>query len=481
MTLLVLIAALMLAPPSQNMLKNPGFNEGLAGWVSEGAVSTAGAASIRLGPGKAAVRQRYAVPGLRILYVAARMTGKGALLRLQCFNSGNRQVFEATAQPDAKHLAGIYTKTQAFTKYVVVSLENADPGGTVEAGDAVLNDDDRDRVEHPCTIDQAALMRPIWTGGRVLNESVLLLSRDGGPFSGKLMFRPTRVLAVSSPERGREYVQGRDFVVRGDRIEALPGSDIPTMRASEFATGQFPWTDLSGRHVFVTYEHSDTWTGPLPERQGNLLPRTLGLLRRRAPVTIAALGDSITLGMFCSGFRNVPPYQPPWVNLFADALGRSYHDPKIKVYNAAVGGTTSDWGLQVAPDCIGALKPDLVIVAFGMNDFWSNSPAVFRKNIEGIMAEVRSQAPHAEFVLVSSIEFNADYTNDPTYVANLKGYAPELAALKGPGVGFLDMTRMSDALYKAKSPEDLQTDPMHPDDFFARWYAQGLIETLKTQ
>jgi hypothetical protein len=37
------------------------------------------------------------------------------------------------------------------------------------------------------------------------------------------------------------------------------------------------------------------------------------------------------------------------------------------------------------------------------------------------------------------------------------------------------MYALSKALYEAKKPADLITDPMHPNDFLARWYAQGLV------
>ena len=46
------------------------------------------------------------------------------------------------------------------------------------------------------------------------------------------------------------------------------------------------------------------------------------------------------------------------------------------------------------------------------------------------------------------------------------------------GVRLLYMTELTDYLYKAKAAKDLMSDPMHPDDFLARWYAQGLVAML---
>jgi hypothetical protein len=41
------------------------------------------------------------------------------------------------------------------------------------------------------------------------------------------------------------------------------------------------------------------------------------------------------------------------------------------------------------------------------------------------------------------------------------------------------MTAITEGLYKHVRAKDLLADPMHPDDFLARWYAQGLVETVK--
>ncbi len=71
--------------------------------------------------------------------------------------------------------------------------------------------------------------------------------------------------------------------------------------------------------------------------------------------------------------------------------------------------------------------------------------------------------------------FDPEYTNEAVYRDHLRGYATELHSLVGAGVALLDMTAISDALYAAKRQRDLATDPMHPDDFLSRWYAQGLV------
>jgi hypothetical protein len=57
-------------------------------------------------------------------------------------------------------------------------------------------------------------------------------------------------------------------------------------------------------------------------------------------------------------------------------------------------------------------------------------------------------------------------------------YAKKLKAMTGPGVQFVDMTAISEWVYAAKKPDDCLNDPLHPNDYFARWYAQSVVAAL---
>lgn len=468
-------------------LANPGFENGLEGWEAKGSahVSTdtpiAGKASLVFGPHPGSVRQRYAVSGLRILYFGAKLDAESpdvkAQLRLECFDPRGRRLMNLTAGPDAKKAAAIYLKTHAFTASVVVSIETRGKG-RAKADEVVLQDDDRNRIEHEPKVDLDEATRPFWEGDRVADESVLLLSTKGAPASGRLLFPPTKIVSLHDAHGTKTYLEGKDFRVDGQTIVALSGSAIPTMSDTEFATGEYPWTRLDGRHVFVTYDHASHWTGPIPPSAGDLLPATRAKLRAKRPLTVVAYGDSITLGINVSGFLNVPPYLPPWPSLAVHRLAKQYGTNGIKLYNAALGGMTSQWARDNAKDVVASLKPDLVFVAFGMNDFWSLTPELFRKNMEATLNAIRATRPGCEFVLIAPMKFDPAYTTEATYVNNLAGYADELRKLQGPGVAVLDMTALTDALYRAKSAKDLTTDPMHPDDFLGRVYAQAMAAVL---
>jgi lysophospholipase L1-like esterase len=139
---------------------------------------------------------------------------------------------------------------------------------------------------------------------------------------------------------------------------------------------------------------------------------------------------------------------------------------------------TSQWGKDFAQRMVVSLQPDLVLIAFGQNDFWSVSANSFATNITDIIHTIRAQNPKAEFLLISPLRFDPTYTTNSEYWNAVGGYAKKLKAMTGPGMQFVDMTAISEWVYAAKKPKDCMNDPLHPNDYFARWYAQSLVAAL---
>src|SRR5262249_39049175 len=124
------------------------------------------------------------------------------------------------------------------------------------------------------------------------------------------------------------------------------------------------------------------------------------------------------------------------------------------------------------------LNPDLVLVAFGQNDFWSASADSFANNITNIITTVRNKNPQTEFLLISTMRFDPAYTTNTQYWKAVGDYAAKLKAMAGPGVAFVDLTAISEWVYAAKKPKDCVNDPLHPNDYLARWYAQSAVAAL---
>jgi lysophospholipase L1-like esterase len=479
-------------PP--NALINSEFELGLDGWRKQGNVDVVshtaqtGKTGARIGPTAGALQQTVRVGALRIVYFGVTLGTSAAdiegIVCVRCYDSGHKLVMEQKQPIDAKQAAlgstkpGIYFKTHGRTAYIVASVEK-EPGaeGFIYLNSAQLNvTEEASKHEPACSLDE--YMHPFWKGNDVCDETVLMLAKDGKPATGALMYTPRRIISVRSLSPPRKYVPGRDYTVSGNVITCTPNSRLPVMRNIDFEAGDLKWFDLAGKHVLVTYTHEDIWHGRVSTYQGSRLPHTMSKLAARSPLVIAATGDSITLGTGTSGVLGRPPFMPTWAELFVRRVRQLYgytaRNRGIRLYNTALGGTTSDWGRESVASAVASLKPDLVLIAFGMNDFWWMPADRFRDNVSAIMNEVRSKSPNAEFVLVASTRFDPAYALDPQYQARLASYTPALRSLTGQGIVLLDMDAISGALAAAKKPKDLLSDPLHPNDFLARWYAQSM-------
>ena len=119
-------------------------------------------------------------------------------------------------------------------------------------------------------------------------------------------------------------------------------------------------------------------------------------------------GDSIAMGLNASGMTGSLPYLPGWGDLIVRKLRQSYSST-ITFKNPSVSGVTSEWGKTNVASLVTQENPDLVIIAFGMNDGTGGvPPETFKNNIAAIMADVKTGNPNAEFILVAPMLPNAE-------------------------------------------------------------------------
>jgi hypothetical protein len=326
-------------------------------------------------------------------------------------------------------------------------------------------------------------MKPFWHSDTIYNETVLLYSAGGGAAYGRLLFQPDRILSVRSFGLDTTYREGTDYLVSDRTITRLAGSRMPFRADSSFDKKDLAWYNLQSQWVVVTYTHHDKWEGLVPGYKGDQLPRTTGRLNAGRPVTIVAYGMSITRGFNVSGYDGVAPFMPSYMDLFVDGLRRRHRGAAVRLYNAGLPGSTVAWGAQYVQQYVNPLHPDLVVIDFGMNDFWRMPPAEFGDSVRSIIRQVRAVRPATEFLLLANMKFDPDYVSDTDsnkafYTGNLAGYRGELMSMQGPGVVMMDMTTLSDAIYRRKKAKDCIINPLHPNDYLARWYAQGMLALL---
>lgn len=339
---------------------------------------------------------------------------------------------------------------------------------------------------------------PFWKSSTMVGESVLFVkAEDGKPVTGRLLFTPTKILTVQSSSGTITYQPGKDYIFRsGSRTLTLPeGSSIPVATEKQLTpplgTQPFslrrrdgkgdilfaPTHEYADMQVVVSYEHKKSeWKLPSPRFATRELPRTLHKLKSGQPLNIIFFGDSITVGGNASKLSNVPPFMPPYPDLVIQSLKRTYKS-EITYKNLSVGGMTAAWGVQNIAQ-VAAEKPDLVVLAWGMNDSSGGRPLHdFMADIQGQIEAVRKLQPNAEFILVSSMLPNADcnWANPPLILA----YRDALQKLTGPGVALADLSAVWEEILKSKTYLDFTGNGVnHPNDFGHRLYAQTLSALL---
>jgi acyl-CoA thioesterase-1 len=342
-------------------------------------------------------------------------------------------------------------------------------------------------------------LAPFWRATEIREPLFFIRGTHGELPKCQLLFKPKEVLSVRSATREKTFEPGKDYnvdLVTGT-IELPTGSKIPVTTEEQMyplMTSNLPKIARQGgdrtRGIFfgegavyhglqveVTYRFEPgQWKGPTPKYGGESLPKTMAKLRAKQPITLMLCGDSISAGANASLVMKAPPGCPDYGKLTALALEHHFGS-KVTFINHAVGGWTSGNGLQQAKEQhVGKAKPDLVIIAFGMNDVFQRNVAAYEANVRGLMEAIRADAPDAEFILVASMLGNSEWGMP---MEQFPLYRDALAKLCGPGVVLADMTSMWEALLKRKRFYDLTGNGVnHPNDFGHCVYAQSLLALL---
>ena len=363
----------------------------------------------------------------------------------------------------------------------------------LEAADQPTNN-----PESSAVADAYHLRSPIWNSLDVFGESCLFVQdADDKPAAAAMLFPVAELTSVASASGQQQFERGKDFELApdGKSLVLLPGSRIPNRRRSElyplkdqpnsigskagdpaisllFGEGHY----FHDQQVAVSYRRSDEkWTGYAPKFDAAQLPKTIARLRSKKPLVLGVSGDSISQGYNASGFTQAPPLQPPYPRLVADELARAY-GTQVTFRNRAVAGWSVAQGLADL-DKLLAEKPDLVILAYGMNDVGGHNPEAYKKSIEAILKRILDANPDTEVVLVASMLGNPEWTATPPDM--FPKYRDALASLTRPGVVLADMTSLWQELLKRKRYVDLTGNGVnHPNDFGHRLYAQVILALL---
>ena len=328
------------------------------------------------------------------------------------------------------------------------------------------------------------LGEPLWRSQASDREPVLFIKEEGKQLaSGKLLFTPSEKFQVTHPDLNMKYEEGKDYTWKPETsiIELTLTSRIPFKTAAQmmppkgshnmFATvlhseGRF-FHDLQ---VQVSYWHkTDPWPVEM-KSQPEQLTRVLTKLRAKQPIKLVALGDSITQGFNASGFKEslAEPYQPAYPQLVANTLQKRFGS-QVTLVNFGAAGAEAGWGVEMVPK-VTAEKPDLVFLAFGMNDGGG-----YDKKMTKMRDDVIAQNPDADIVMVSPMTMNPLFAGAEGFVWKAKF----LGELVRENMALADVTAPWIEVLKKKNFSDISGNNVnHPNDFGHRLYAHVILELL---
>jgi len=341
--------------------------------------------------------------------------------------------------------------------------------------------------------------KKVWAfaSSSTMRAETLFFANDMSPRCSQLLFLPTKILKVESADESTVYVEGEDFTVDKEAgvLHLTETSRIPcsTLYGDVLKHGQ--WKDEQGRFILwgegdfihqlqvkVTYEHKgNQWSDQefLPTHQSLKLPRVTDSLKNKLNLRVVLTGDSISEGYNASGFVGAAPHLPPYGVQVAKGL-KSVTGNDVDFLNVSKAGQTSSWGLTQL-ETITAHQPDLVIIAFGMNDAGRNNHQKnsehYEASIRGVITGVRHENPRAEFILVANMLPNSKFKPHEGHWMNrekLLGICDDTA-----GVAIADVMKVTEAILERKKFSDISGNHLnHPNDFLHRVYASVILHTL---
>ena len=345
---------------------------------------------------------------------------------------------------------------------------------------------------------KTAAFLPLWDREKGICRSESLMFDGEG--RAKLLFPAAKILKLCNPTLGKVYSEGRDFIHTpgSDELRLSPGSAIPVLTEAMIhpdpATAKLyphPEADaiadsVNGRPVVFSnkdffartqveadYQTAGTVEFPrTPRLAPGQLPRVTGKLGKKEQVRLLLIGDSISDGYNATGYLKVPPFMPPYIDLFASGLAERFGSP-VTAVNRAVNGTGCRHALKEPERWVGE-EADVLVIAYGMNDFGGMEPAEYASVIREIMGLRLGRFPDTEFILVGSMPRNLNWGSLPE--GRAEAFVEALRGLESPKAAAADVCAFWTRVLAGKDYYSMTGNGVnHPNDYGHRLYAEVLL------
>jgi acyl-CoA thioesterase-1 len=192
--------------------------------------------------------------------------------------------------------------------------------------------------------------------------------------------------------------------------------------------------------------------------------RTIHNLSTGTPVTIVALGDSLTQGWMVS---------KGYIDYLKEMLHVKFPQNRLNLINSGIPGDTADSGLYRMKWDVLRYNPDCVFIQYALNDAFSGfTEQQFKRSIKGIIDNIRDNGD-AEIVLITSV-----YIGDNDDNRLVEGYYHQLEIL---GRDYRIPVVLTHEYWKKKIREGIlfgtlvQFDGVHPTEEGYRLMAEAIM------
>jgi lysophospholipase L1-like esterase len=312
----------------------------------------------------------------------------------------------------------------------------------------------------------------------IVGDSLVLAGQSPGKLLVGDVVAESVVVRSTYVPGGTTYELGKDYQLdaKAGTISRMLGSRIPDFATNmlygkkDFDHSKFPGYGNGKFFVYVDYRARQALKLTEPRDASKLLAQTVEKLRSGKPMKVVAFGDSITAG----GEASTVALQYP--SRYVEHLRGLFPGAQITLENGATGGDSTVQGLARLDEKVIRRTPDLVLVAFGMNDH--NIPgfgvevAAFKQNLKQIVATIR-QKTGADVILLSSFPPNPEWHFSSHRMEDYARATEEAAAESE--VAYADVYGLWKTVLERKDfPSLLGNNINHPNDFGHWLYVEAL-------
>lgn len=358
-------------------------------------------------------------------------------------------------------------------------------------------------------------LTPYWSGKVSYAESAFVLQdKDGKIAPIDLLYPIDKIVSVRSSDLKTLYEEGRDYEIENGKLLIKKDGTIPSLAYSDYyhetytddgLKTQIPAADGKGSYIVAeiskeskgmsewcvacTYTHAESTVLTAPEDKSQTFSKLAEKLADKQDISIAYYGDSITYGWSATGLSNIDrdPHCPFYGDMVADAIEKKFGVVTTRK-NYSVSGKDSLWAkeydnyIEVANS-----KPDLLILAFGMNDGVVRPATDFAAYIKVIVKRINEKTPDTHIVVVSPMVPNdlVGYVSGSTLRMYHSEYPAELALAEKywikneMPVAVANVTDIHLQMLNVKSFQDCtSSNTNHPNDYIHRLYAQVVLKTI---